>query len=121
MAGREIICEPPVRRDSEEGYVVVLRPERIRVARPNEGSDLGPVTVVSTTYKGREVEVETRLLDGQPLKFLISADQELAVPRSGQQHRDCLAPHETPFGGGNGNGRSVTVLRSIMTTEEYES
>jgi spermidine/putrescine transport system ATP-binding protein len=83
VAGREISCEPPVRRDSEEGYVVVLRPERIRVARPNESSDLGPVTVVSTTYKGREVEVETRLLDGQSLKFLISADQEIAVPSPG--------------------------------------
>src|ERR1700730_1788615 len=35
VAGRRIICEPPVRQDSGEGYVVVLRPERIRVARPN--------------------------------------------------------------------------------------
>ena len=50
--------------------MVVLRPERIRVARPNEVGDLGPLTVVSTAYKGREVEIETRLLDGQQLKFL---------------------------------------------------
>ena len=83
VAGRQIICEPPVRRDSGQGYVVVLRPERIRVAKPNEGSDLGPVTVISTAYKGREVEVETRLLDGQPLKFLLSGYHELAIPGPG--------------------------------------
>jgi spermidine/putrescine transport system ATP-binding protein len=82
VAGRRIICEPPVRQDSGEGYVVVLRPERIRVARPNEVGDLGPLTVVSTAYKGREVEIETRLLDGQQLKFLLSADHELAIPDS---------------------------------------
>jgi ABC-type Fe3+/spermidine/putrescine transport system ATPase subunit len=83
VAGRRIICEPPTRRDSGEGYVVVVRPERIRIARPNEGSDLGPMTVVSTAYKGREVEVETRLLDGQPLKFLLSGDHELTIPGPG--------------------------------------
>ena len=52
----------PVSRRSagkwRDGYVLVLRPERIRIAHPDEGSDLGPVTVISTAYKGRDVEVE---------------------------------------------------------------
>jgi spermidine/putrescine transport system ATP-binding protein len=83
VAGRDIDCEPPVRRESGEGYVLVLRPERIRIVQPDEGSDLGPVTVVSTAFKGRDVEVETRLVDGQSLKFLISADQDIPIPRLG--------------------------------------
>src|SRR5258708_5717887 len=33
VAGRDICCQPPVRRDSGEGYVLLLRPERIRIAR----------------------------------------------------------------------------------------
>jgi spermidine/putrescine transport system ATP-binding protein len=83
VAGRDIRCEPPVSREAANGYVLVLRPERIRIAQPNEGSDLGPVTVMSTTYKGRDVEVETRLVDGQSLKFLMTADQDVGVPESG--------------------------------------
>ena len=83
VAGRDINCEPPVRRESGEGYVIVLRPERIRIAQSNERSDLGPVTVISTAYKGRDVELETRLVDGQSLKFLISGDHEVLVPELG--------------------------------------
>jgi hypothetical protein len=69
--------------DPANGYVLVLRPERIRIAHPKERSDLGPLTVISTAYKGRDVEVESRLVDGQGLKFLISADPGVAVPASG--------------------------------------
>jgi spermidine/putrescine transport system ATP-binding protein len=84
VAGRDINCEPPVRRESGEGgYVLALRPERIRIAQPDEGSDLGPVTVTSTAYKGRDIEVAARLVDGQSLKFLLSADRELVAPEPG--------------------------------------
>jgi spermidine/putrescine transport system ATP-binding protein len=83
VAGRDIRCEPPVSRDPAHDYVLVLRPERIRIADPKERSDLGPLTVISTAYKGRDVEVESRLVDGQALKFLISADPGVAVPASG--------------------------------------
>ena len=83
VAGRDIRCEPPASREAANGYVLVLRPERIRVAHPNEGNDLGPVTVISNAYKGRDVEVTTRLADGQSLKFLISADPEVPVPEPG--------------------------------------
>jgi spermidine/putrescine transport system ATP-binding protein len=83
VAGRDIYCEPPVRRESGEGYVLVLRPERIRIAQPDEGSDLGPVTVTSTAYKGRDIEVAARLVDGQSLKFLLSADSQLVAPEPG--------------------------------------
>jgi len=83
VAGRDIRCEPPVSREAANGYVLVLRAERIRIAHPNEGSDLGPVTVISTAYKGRDVEVETRLVDGQSLKFLMSAEPDVPVPELG--------------------------------------
>lgn len=83
VAGRAINCDPPARRASGEGYVLVLRPERIRIAQPNEGSDLGPVTVTSTAYKGRDIEVATRLVDGQSLKFLLSADRDVSAPEPG--------------------------------------
>jgi spermidine/putrescine transport system ATP-binding protein len=83
VAGRDINCEPPVRRESGDGYVLALRPERIRIALPDEGSDLGPVTVTSTAYKGRDIEVAARLVDGQSLKFLLSADRELVAPEPG--------------------------------------
>jgi spermidine/putrescine transport system ATP-binding protein len=83
VAGRDIRCEPPVSREVADGYVLVLRPERIRIAHPHEESDLGPVTVIATAYKGRNVEVETRLLDGQSLKFLMSADPDVPIPESG--------------------------------------
>ena len=83
VAGRRIPCEPPSRRAAEDGYRLALRPERIRIARPGEASDLGPVTVISTAYKGRDVEVETRLPDGQALKILISADQQADLPAPG--------------------------------------
>jgi len=83
VAGRDICCEPPVCRESGHGYVLVLRPERIRIAQANEQSDLGPVTVIAAAYKGRDVEVETRLVDGQSLKFLISADPRVPIPELG--------------------------------------
>jgi spermidine/putrescine transport system ATP-binding protein len=83
VAGRDIRCEGPVSRAAVNGYVLALRPERIRIARPNTGSDLGPVTVISTAYKGRDVEVETRLVDGQPLKFLMSEGPDAPVPEPG--------------------------------------
>src|SRR6202166_3561430 len=83
VAGRDIQCEAPIRRQSGEEYVVVLRPERIRIAQPDEASDLGPVTVTSTAYKGRDIEVAARLVDGQSLKFLLSADRALVVPEPG--------------------------------------
>jgi ABC-type Fe3+/spermidine/putrescine transport system ATPase subunit len=83
VAGRGISCEPPARRATGEGYVLVLRPERIRIAKPDEGSDLGPVTVTSTAFKGRDIEVATRLVDGQSLKFLLSADRQLVAPEPG--------------------------------------
>jgi spermidine/putrescine transport system ATP-binding protein len=82
VAGRDLRCEPPVSPEATNSYVLALRPERIRIARANEGSDLGPVTVISTAYKGRDVEVETRLVDGQSLKFLLSADGD-EVPELG--------------------------------------
>jgi spermidine/putrescine transport system ATP-binding protein len=83
VAGRDIKCEPPLRREAGEGYVVVLRPEQIRIAQPDEGSDLGPVTVTSTAYKGRDIEVAARLVDGQSLKFLLSAGRGPAAPEPG--------------------------------------
>src|ERR1700726_335284 len=83
VAGRDIQCEAPIRRQSGDGYVVVLRPERIRIAQPDEASDLGPVTVTSTAYKGRDIEVAARLVDGQSLKFLLSADREAVAPEPG--------------------------------------
>jgi ABC-type Fe3+/spermidine/putrescine transport system ATPase subunit len=83
VAGRNIDCEPPVRQQSGEGYVIVLRPERIRIAQPDEVSDLGPVTVTSVAYKGRDIEVAARLPDGQSLKILLSADRELVAPEPG--------------------------------------
>jgi spermidine/putrescine transport system ATP-binding protein len=85
VAGRGIDCEPPVRRESNEGYVLVMRPERIRIARPDEGSDLGPLTVTSTAYKGRDIEVAARLVDGQSLKFLLSADRDVPAPEPGSR------------------------------------
>jgi spermidine/putrescine transport system ATP-binding protein len=83
VAGRDIRCQPPVSRDVANGYVLVLRPERIRIAHRDEGSDLGPVTVISTAYKGRDIEVKTRLVDGQSLRFLMPADPEVPVPEAG--------------------------------------
>src|SRR5262245_1179535 len=73
VAGRDVSCEPPAGHDAANGYVLVLRPERIRIARPDERSDLGPVRVISAAYKGRDVEVKTQLADGQSLQFLMSA------------------------------------------------
>jgi spermidine/putrescine transport system ATP-binding protein len=83
VAGRALNCEPPTRQAPGEGYVLVLRPERIRIAQPGEESDLGPVTVTSTAYKGRDIEVATRLVDGQSLKFLVSADRDVSAPEPG--------------------------------------
>jgi hypothetical protein len=62
-----------------------MRPERIRIARPDEGSDLGPLTVTSTAYKGRDIEVAARLVDGQSLKFLLSADRDVPAPEPGSR------------------------------------
>jgi len=36
--------------------------------------DLRNVTVVATSFKGRDVEIDARLADGQGLKFLVAAD-----------------------------------------------
>ena len=52
-------------------------------ARPAKKPDLGPVTVAGTAYKGRDIEVEATLPDGQLLKFLIPADQHSAPPAVG--------------------------------------
>jgi hypothetical protein len=41
------------------------------------------VTVTSTAYKGRDIEVAARLVDGQSLKFLVSADGERVAPEPG--------------------------------------
>jgi hypothetical protein len=41
------------------------------------------VTVTSTAYKGRDIEVAARLVDGQSLKFLLLADRELVIPEPG--------------------------------------
>jgi spermidine/putrescine transport system ATP-binding protein len=83
VAGHDIRCEPPIKRQAANRYVLVLRPERIRIAHPNEESNLGPVAVISTAYKGRDVEVETRLIDGQSLKFLISSHSPVPIPELG--------------------------------------
>jgi spermidine/putrescine transport system ATP-binding protein len=83
VAGRDIRCDPPVSREAANGFVLVLRPERIRIARPDEDSDLGPVRVLSTTYKGRDVEVKTQLADGQSLQFLMPAGPDVPVPETG--------------------------------------
>lgn len=83
LAGRRIPCDPPARRSDGGGYVLALRPERIRPARSGEESDFGPVTVTGATYKGRDIEIETELADGQILKLLIPADQEVAPPAVG--------------------------------------
>jgi ABC-type Fe3+/spermidine/putrescine transport system ATPase subunit len=83
LAGRRIACEPPVRRSDGGGYLLALRPERIRPARQGEEGDFGPVTVVRATYKGRDIEIETELADGQVLKLLIPADQDVVPPAVG--------------------------------------
>ena len=83
VAGRDIICEPPIGAQSSDGYVLVLRPEQIRIAQPDEASDLGPLTVTSTAYKGRDIEVAARLVDGQSLKFLLSSDRVRTAPEPG--------------------------------------
>ncbi|MBH0238757.1 ABC transporter ATP-binding protein [Methylobrevis albus] len=83
VGDRRIACTPPPRRADAGGYVVALRPERIRAAGPGETGDLGPVDVVAATYKGRDVEVETRLGDGQTLKFLVPVHGGAAPPSPG--------------------------------------
>ena len=83
VAGRRIPCTPPKRRTTGEDYVLALRPERLRICRAGEEPDLGPVTVVGAAYKGRDVEIESRLPDGQCLKFFIPADQQSAQPAVG--------------------------------------
>jgi spermidine/putrescine transport system ATP-binding protein len=83
VGGRRIPCRPPLRRSAGGGYLLALRPERIRIAAGGEGSDLGPVTVTATAYKGRDVEIEVALGDGQSLKLLVPADTHTALPPSG--------------------------------------
>jgi spermidine/putrescine transport system ATP-binding protein len=83
VAGRDIRCEPPVSREAGNGYVLVLRPSRVRIANANEEGNLGPATLISAAYKGRDIEVNTRLVDGQSLKFLMSADADVPVPEPG--------------------------------------
>jgi ABC-type Fe3+/spermidine/putrescine transport system ATPase subunit len=83
LGGRRIPCAPPRRRAGDGRYLLALRPERIRVCRDGEAPDLGPVTVVAGIYKGRDVEVEVALADGQSLKFLLPSDQYAAPPAVG--------------------------------------
>jgi spermidine/putrescine transport system ATP-binding protein len=83
VAGRRIACLPPRRRTTAGGYLIALRPERIRLAPSTEDADLGPVAVTATAYKGRDVEVEAMLADGQFLKFLIPAEQDATPPAVG--------------------------------------
>jgi len=85
VAGRRIPCAPPLRGATSEGYLVALRPERIHITRAGEPADIGPVTVTGTAYKGRDIEIEGMLLDGQILKFLIPADQCSALPAVGAE------------------------------------
>jgi spermidine/putrescine transport system ATP-binding protein len=73
LAGSPIACAPPQRR-SAGGYRVAWRPERVRLAELGEVPDLRNVTVVATSFKGRDVEIDARLADGQGLKFLVAAD-----------------------------------------------
>ena len=82
VAGRDIHCAPPAGGAAGSGCVIVLRAERIRIAQQNEASDLA-VTVVSTAYQGRDLEVRTRLSDGQSLRFLMSADSGAPAPEPG--------------------------------------
>ncbi len=86
VAGWPVECEPPVRPAvGGGGYRLALRSERIRVAAPGEPADLGAATVVATAYKGRDVEVEARLADGQSLKLLVSGDTPSDAPAPGTE------------------------------------
>ena len=92
LGGRRLPCTPPRRRAGNGGYLLALRPERIRVCRDGEEPDLGPVTVVAGVYKGRDVEIEVALADGQSLKFLVPADQSAAPPAAGAAIRLAWRP-----------------------------
>ena len=112
-----------MRRSTGEGYLVALRPERIRICAAGEEPDLGPVTVAATAYKGRDVEIEATLPDGQSLKFLIPADQQLGAAGRRRRHQPCLATAASHPRGGNRHGRIVIANNpdrkegSAMTTE----
>jgi spermidine/putrescine transport system ATP-binding protein len=81
--GRRIPCTPPRRRAIGDGYLLALRPERIRICQAGEEPELGPITVTGTAYKGRDIEIEAMLPDAQRVKFLIPADQQTAPPAVG--------------------------------------
>lgn len=83
VSGRRISCTPPKRRTNGEGYLLALRPERIRICKAGEEPELGPVIVAGAAYKGRDIEIETTLVDGQLLKILLPADQHSAPPAVG--------------------------------------
>ena len=67
-----IACAPPQRR-SAGGYRVAS-PRTRSAGELGEVPDLRNVTVVAAGFKGRDVEIDTRLADGQGLKFLVAAD-----------------------------------------------
>ena len=92
VAGRSIACLPPQRRTGCIGYLVALRPERIRIAASAEEADLGTATVIGVAYKGREIEVEATLPDRQLLKFLLPVDQH-APPVVGAVINLTCRPH----------------------------
>jgi spermidine/putrescine transport system ATP-binding protein len=79
LAGSSIVCAPPQRR-SARGYRIAWRPERLRLAAPGEIADLRNITVVASSFKGRDVEIEARLADGQSLRFLVGAESGALLP-----------------------------------------
>jgi len=78
LAGSPIPCAAPERQAAS--YRLAWRPERVRLAEPGEAADLADVTVVGSAFKGRDVEVETRLVNGQSLRFLLAADGRAPPP-----------------------------------------
>ena len=62
--GRRIPCTPPQARTTSDGYLLALRPERIRICQVGEEPEFGPVTVTGIAYKGRDFEIEVMLPDG---------------------------------------------------------
>jgi spermidine/putrescine transport system ATP-binding protein len=91
--GRRIPCTPPPRRTTGEGYLLALRPERIRICRADEEPELGPITVTGIAYRGRDFEIEAVLRDGQPLMFLIAAEQQSTPPTIGADINLAWRPH----------------------------
>jgi ABC-type Fe3+/spermidine/putrescine transport system ATPase subunit len=93
LLGRPIACSPPGKVAADGRYLVALRPDRIRIVSSEEEADIGPVTVLATTYKGRDTEVESKLTDGQQLKFLVPASSAGALPKPGAVVQLTWRPH----------------------------